>query len=67
MSKRNDILTCKCGQTPTLRYRMPYSWVQCECGRKTNLYVDGYEQVDPDAVNDAINEWNEKYGIKVES
>ncbi len=66
MSKRSDILPCKCGKTPTLRYRMPFSWVECKCGRKTRYYSDGYEQVDPEAVRAAIEEWNEKYGKKEE-
>lgn len=60
MSKRPDILPCKCGRTPTLRYRMPYSWIECKCGRSTKMYADFYEQVDPDAVRSAINEWNKK-------
>ena len=63
MSKRPDILPCKCGKTPTLRYRMPYSWVECnKCGRHSKAFVDGYEQVDPDAVRAAIADWNERHG-----
>ena len=64
MSKREDILPCKCGKTPTLRYRMPYSWVQCMCGRQSARFVDGYEQVDPEAVRAAIDDWNERCGRK---
>jgi len=66
MSKKAELLQCKCGKTPTLRYRMPYSWVQCKCGRQTHQYADIYEQVDPEAVQSAIKEWNEKYGKKDE-
>lgn len=66
MSKRVELLPCKCGKTPKLRYRMPYSWVQCKCGRQSARFVDGYEQVDPEAVRAAIADWNEKYGVKVE-
>lgn len=66
MSKRPDILPCKCGKTPTLRYRMPYSWVECKCGRQSLLFADYYEQVDPDAVRDAIADWNKRYGRKDE-
>lgn len=64
MSKREDILPCKCGKTPTLRYRMPYSWVQCKCGRQSARFADGYEQVDPEAVRAAIDDWNERCGRK---
>ena len=67
MSKKAGLLPCKCGKTPTLRDRMPYSWVKCKCGRQTKRYADGYEQVDPEAVAEAIKEWNERYGVKEES
>ena len=66
MSKRSDILPCKCGKTPTLRYRMPYSWVECKCGRTSKAFSDYYEQVDPDAVKAAIADWNERHGRKDE-
>lgn len=66
MSKKLELLPCKCGKAPTLRYRMPFSWVQCKCGRQTKRYADGYEQVDPEAVAEAIKEWNERYGMKEE-
>lgn len=45
-------------------YRMPYSWVQCKCGRQSARFVDGYEQVDPEAVRAAIDDWNERCGRK---
>ena len=66
MSKRADILLCKCGKTPTLRYRMPYSWVECKCGRCSKAFSDYYEQVDPDAVKAAIADWNERHGRKTD-
>lgn len=66
MSKWEELLPCRCGRMPKLRYRMPFSWVQCKCGLCTSAYVDGYEQVDPDSVKAAIDEWNEKFGKRVE-
>lgn len=66
MSKRPDILKCKCGSTPILRYRSGLTWIECKCGRKSSRFLDGYEQVDPDAVWAAIEDWNERHGRKDE-
>ena len=66
MRKMAEILPCKCGKTPALRYRMPYSWVQCQCGRQSKRFADGYEQVDSEAVQAAIEDWNERFGRKDE-
>lgn len=60
MSKREELLPCVCGRMPKLRYTMPYNWVQCKCGRHSNPFIDGYEQVDPESVAAAINDWNER-------
>ena len=59
------LLPCKsCGEMPTIRYRMPNNWVRCKCGRKSDKVPDGYEQVDPESVMDAIIDWNKKHGRK---
>lgn len=48
-----------CGKDAKVRYRMPYTWVECKkkCLR-TGVFADWYEQSDPEARRRAIEEWN---------
>ena len=49
----------RCGKQAKVRYRMPYTWVQCKkCEMRTGYYVDGYEQQDYESRMQAIAEWN---------
>lgn len=55
-----EIKACPiCGKQAKVRYRMPYTWVECKkkC-TKTGYYINGYEQNDPEARARAIAEWN---------
>ena len=38
------LLPCKCGADARIRYRMPFTWVECKkkCGMRTGYYVDGW-------------------------
>ena len=60
------ILPCKCGKQAKVRYRMPYTWVECKkkCGMRTGVYCDCYEQHDPDSRREAIAEWNKRVSDK---
>jgi len=64
MSKHPDILKCKCGATPTLRYKKPHIWIECKCGRMSELIADQSEKVDPTAVQAVIDNWNLIHGRK---
>ena len=48
-----------CGRPAKVRYRMPYTWVECKkkC-TKSGYYIDWNEQNDPHARAQAIKEWN---------
>jgi len=52
----NEPLKCKCGAEARVRYRMPFTWVECKkkCGMKTGYYCDAYEQ----SKRQAIDDWN---------
>ena len=58
--EENKVLPCKCGAGARIRYRMPFTWVECKkkCGMYTHQYCDGYEQFDPESRKMAIDEWN---------
>lgn len=51
---------CSCGAEARIRYRMPFTWVECKkkCGLRTGVYSDWYEQRDPESEREAIQEWN---------
>ena len=51
---------CTCGAEARIRYRMPFTWVECKkkCGVRTGVFCDYYEQHDPDAREEAIKSWN---------
>ena len=64
MTKIPEIKPCSCGAPGRLRYRMPFNWVECKkkCGNRTGSYCDYYEQHDPDAIREAVKDWNaQKY------
>ena len=48
-----------CGRAAKVRYKMPYTWVECKkkC-TASGYFIDGYEQCDPEARARAIAEWN---------
>lgn len=54
------LLPCKCGADARIRYRMPFTWVECKkkCGIRTGVFCDGYEQSDPESRRKAIETWN---------
>lgn len=57
---KNKLLPCKCGADARVRYRMPFTWVECKkkCGIRTGVFCDGYEQCDPESRRKAIETWN---------
>ena len=56
----SKLLPCKCGKAAKVRYKIPYTWVECKrkCGMHTGVYCDGYEQCDPESRKQAIADWN---------
>ena len=61
MFERIEINPCiQCGRKPKVRYDMPYTWIQCQCGRKSQSFIDGYEQNDPESRASAVRDWNRK-------
>lgn len=41
MFERIEINPCiQCGRKPKVRYDMPYTWIQCQCGRKSQSFID---------------------------
>lgn len=59
-SMEEKILPCKCGSDARVRYRLPYYWVECKkkCGMKTGFHLDVFNQCNPKAKQEAIEEWN---------
>ena len=58
------LLPCKCGADARIRYRMPFTWVECKkkCGIRTGVFCDGYEQNDPESRRKAVDTWNKIVG-----
>ena len=57
----------ECGGAARIRYRMPWTWVECKkkCGNHTSFYPDmGYDQRDKDSRQLAIDEWNKDNKVK---
>ena len=50
----------KCGRQPKRRYRAPFNWYECKCGRKGPAVCDFYEPIDAESVNRALVEWNKR-------
>lgn len=58
--KMEDIKPCPvCGKQAKVRYRMPYTWIECKkkC-TMSGYYIDWDEQCDPKARSQAISDWN---------
>ena len=64
----DNLKPCKCGSAARIRYRMPYTWVECKkkCGMRTGSFVDGYDQRDLKAERKAVQEWNRMVNKDVE-
>ena len=57
---KEEIRHCPaCGGTAKVRYKMPYTWVECKrCGLMGAQISDWYEQRDPESRKAAIEDWN---------
>ena len=51
---------CKCGADARIRYKKPFTWVECKkkCGMKTGCYCDIIGEPDPHSQLQAITAWN---------
>lgn len=60
MSKEELRHCPRCGAAAKVKYKMPYTWVECKkCKLHSELIPDySYEQRDPDSRRLAIEDWN---------
>ena len=58
--KNEKTIPCKCGAEARIRYKAPYTWVECKkkCGMRTGVFMDWYEFCDPTQRKRAVAEWN---------
>jgi len=52
---------CKCGSDARVRYKKPYTWVECKnkCGVRTGVYCDIIGEEDAFSRKRAEQAWNE--------
>lgn len=59
MSKEELRHCPRCGGKAKVRYKQPYTWVECKkCGLASSPFPDWEEQCDPEARATAIEDWN---------